>query len=209
MQQNSKYRQCGDRDKIISLIISECSKLAQRDYKTRHNWVGKVIHWEMCTKFKFDHSNKWYMHNPPTVLENDTHILLWDFEIKTYHLTLARRSDPIIINKKRVCKIVHFAFGLTIEQNWNNVKRRISISNLQSNWKKKLWNMKVTIIPILIEAFGTVTKGSLKRLEEVDGGGRVESIQTTTLLRTARILRRIPENWGHLLSLKLKWKTIC
>ena len=29
---------------------------------------------------------------------------------------------------------------------------------------KKLWNMKVTIIPIVIGAFGTVTKGLLKGL---------------------------------------------
>ena len=36
---------------------------------------------------------------------------------------------------------------------------------------KKLWNMKVTIIPIVIGAFGTVTKGLLMGLEdlEVDG----------------------------------------
>ena len=25
----------------------------------------------MCKKFKFDHTNKWYMHNPAPVLEND------------------------------------------------------------------------------------------------------------------------------------------
>ena len=44
--------------------------------------------------------------------------------------------------------------------------------------------MKVTIIPIVIGAFGTVTKGLLKRLEDMEVGGRVETIQTTTLLRT-------------------------
>ena len=32
---------------------------------------------------------------------------------------------------------------------------------------KKLWNMKVTIIPIVIGAFGTVTKGLLKGLEDL------------------------------------------
>ena len=47
---------------------------------------------------------------------------------------------------------------------------------------KKLWNMQVTIIPIVIGAFGTVTKGLLKRLEDLEVGGRVETIQTTTLL---------------------------
>ena len=35
--------------------------------------IIKVIHWEMCKKFKFDHTNKWYMHNPAPVLENDTY----------------------------------------------------------------------------------------------------------------------------------------
>ena len=73
---------------------------------------------------------------------------------------------------------------------------------------KKLWNMLVSIIPIVIGAFGTVTKGLLKGLEDLEVGGRVETIQTTTLLRTARILRRILETWGDLLSLNLQWKTI-
>ena len=60
----------------------------------------------------------------------------------------------------------------------------------------------------VIGAFGTVTKGLLKGLEDMEVGGRVETIQTTTLLRTARILRRVLETWGDLLSLKLQWKTI-
>ena len=45
-QQNSRL--CGDRDETINLIISKCSKLVQKDYKTRYGWVGKVIHWELC-----------------------------------------------------------------------------------------------------------------------------------------------------------------
>ena len=53
--------------------------------------------------------------------------------------------------------------------------------------------MKVTILPVVIGAFGTVTKGLLKRLEDLEVGGRVETIQTTTLLRMARILRRVLE----------------
>ena len=68
--------------------------------------------------------------------------------------------------------------------------------------------MKVTIIPIVIGAFGTVNKGLLKGLEDLEVGGQVETIQTTALLRTARILRRVLETWRDLLSLKLQWKTI-
>ena len=69
--------------------------------------------------------------------------------------------------------------------------------------------MRVTIVPIVIGALGTVTKGLLKSLEDLEIGGRVDTIQTTALLRTARILRRVLETWGDLLSLKLQWKTIC
>ena len=100
-QQNNKCRLCGDRDETINHIISECSKLAQKEYKTRHNWVGKVIHWEMCKKLKFDSTNKWYMHTPASVLENDTYKLLWDFDIQTDHLISARRPHLIIINNKK------------------------------------------------------------------------------------------------------------
>ena len=82
-QQNRKYRLCGERDETINHIISECSKLAQKEYKTRHDWMGKVIHWEMYKKLKFDHTNKWYIHNPASALENDTHKLLYDFDKKT------------------------------------------------------------------------------------------------------------------------------
>ena len=100
-QQNNKCRLWGDRDEAINHMMSECSKLAQEENKARHDWVGKVIHWEMCKKFKFDHANKWYMHNSAPVLENDTHKLLWDFDIQTDNLISARTLDLIIINNKK------------------------------------------------------------------------------------------------------------
>ena len=39
--------------------------------------------------------------------------------------------------------------------------------------EKKLWNMKVIIIPVVIGAFGTVTKGLLNGLEDLEVGGLV------------------------------------
>ena len=60
-----------------------------------------MIHWEIFKEFRFDHTNKWDMHNPGSVLENDTYKHLWDFDIQTDHLISARRSDFIIINKKK------------------------------------------------------------------------------------------------------------
>ena len=114
-QQNSKCRLCGDRDETINHIISECGKLTQNEYKSRHDWVGKVTHWKLSKKLKFDHTNKCYIHNPESVLENATQKILWDFEIQTDHLILTRRPNLVIISKKkkkkkeRSCRIVVFA----------------------------------------------------------------------------------------------------
>ena len=58
---------------------------------------------------------------------------------------------------------------------------------------KKLWNMKMTIIPIVIGTLGTVTKGFVQGLEDLEITGRVVTIQTTALLRSARMLRRVLE----------------
>ena len=56
-----------------------------------------------------------------------------------------------------------------------------------------MWNVKVTIVPIVIGALGTITKRLLKGLEDLEIRRQVETIQTLALLRTARILRRVLE----------------
>ena len=48
---------------------------------------------------------------------------------------------------------------------------------------KKLCNMKVTVIPIVINMLGTVTKRLVKRLEKLEIRTQVETIQTIALLR--------------------------
>ena len=48
-----------------------------------------------------DHMNKWKMNNPESVLENEMHKSLRDFEIQTDHLISARPLDLMIVDKKR------------------------------------------------------------------------------------------------------------
>ena len=73
--------------------MSECSNLSQKEYKTRHKWIGKVIHWELCKKLKLDYAKMSNMYNLEYVL-NETHKVLLGFDIQT---------DPEIVykNKKR------------------------------------------------------------------------------------------------------------
>ena len=57
--------------------------------------VGIEIHWELSKKLKFHLRNKWYIHNPEYVRENETHKILWDYKIQTDHLVPSRQPDPI------------------------------------------------------------------------------------------------------------------
>ena len=147
------------------------------------------------------------MHNPAPVLGNDTHKLLWDFNIQTDHLIPARRPDLIIINnkKKRIYKIFDFAVPADHRINLKECEKKEKYCDLAKELKK-LWNMKVMIVPIVIGAFGTISKGLLKGLEGLEVGGRVETIKMIAWLRTTRILRRVQETWGDFLSLRLQGK---
>ena len=58
---------------------------------------------------------------------------------------------------------------------------------------KKLWNMRVKVIPIVVGALGTVPKGLERGLENLEIRGRIDIIQNTALLQSARILRRVLE----------------
>ena len=62
--------------------------------------------------------------------------------------------------KKRTCKIVDFAVPADHRiklKEWEKKDKYLDFAREL----KKLWNMQVTIIPIVIGAFGTVTKGLL------------------------------------------------
>ena len=69
---------------------------------------------------------------------------------------------------------------------------------------RKLWNMRM--IPVVINVLWTVPKVFEKQLEELEIRGLTETIQTTPLIKLVRILRRVLETWGDLLSLEIHWK---
>ena len=85
-------------------------------------------------QIKSDHMNKWYMHNPAPVLENNTHKLL-DFDIQTDRLISARKPDLKRINKKQKLQNCRLAVPADLRIKLKEVKRRISTSTLLGNWK--------------------------------------------------------------------------
>ena len=53
-QIDAKSRMYRDKNETVSHIVSSCSKLAQKEYKKRHNNVARAIHWDLSGKCGFD-----------------------------------------------------------------------------------------------------------------------------------------------------------
>ena len=114
------------RDETVN-HIRECSKLAQKEYKNRHNWVGKVIPWKLCKR-----------------------LMVSDQVIPV------RRPNTMLISKKRTWPPVYFA--VSSDQRVKMKESKKIDKYLDHRELKKLWNMKVTVMPIVVGALGTSSK---------------------------------------------------
>ena len=187
-------RMCGKRGESVQHIVSECEKIAQKEYKRRHDNVAKRIHWDLCRKNGLEHVEKWYEHLPEGVIENDNVKILWDINIQCDNIIQARRPDIVLIDKnKKTGIIIDIAVpgDKRIEdkekekiEKYQDLKREIG----------RLWSLKkVQVIPIIVGALGSVTKGFKNWIEKLEISPNITDIQKTVLLGTARILRKVME----------------
>ena len=117
------------------------------------------------------------MHNLAPVRENATHKLLWNINIQNGSTNPGQKTrlNNNQQKKKRTCKIVDFAVLADHRIKLKECEKKDKYLDLAREFKK-MRNMQVTIIPIIIGAFGTVTEGLRKGLEDLEVGGRVETI---------------------------------
>ena len=118
-------------------------------------------------------------------------MILWYFNIQCDSLIECRKPDiAVVLKKEKECKVVDIAVlgdsrigkkELEKMEKYDDLKREI----------KRMWTMrKIEIIPIVIGALGAISRKSDKWIEKPDVDIRIELLQKTGLLGTARILRR-------------------
>ena len=194
-QEDPKCRMCKEGDESVTHIISQCKKLAQTEYKIRHDNVAKAFHWEVCKKNGLvrTHVEKWYEHEPESVMENEKCKILWDFTIQTDRLIGARRPDIMILDKeRRKCQLIDIACpgdNRVAEKEDEKIGKYRDLAREVS----KLWNVKVEIIPVVIGALGTIPKLLESRIKDIGISIKTAQIQKPVLLGTARILRKVLE----------------
>ena len=92
-----RYRMCKDREETATHLTSECSKLAQLEYKKRRDKVTGIVHCSLCEKYGLPRSEQWYRHirlNQDRDRESQTPV-----SIQMDHVIEHRRPDIIVVEK--------------------------------------------------------------------------------------------------------------
>lgn len=184
-------RMCGQREETVMHIICECSKLAQKEYRKRHDQVCTAVHWKLCKRFDIKVSDKWYDHKAEAVTENENVKILWDFNIQTDRVIEARRPDIVVVDKQlRHTWIIDIAVPGDFRVKEKELEKIEKYGSLAIEIHR-MWNTSVNTVPIVIGALGNVHKlteyAAMLELNKTD----INRMQTAALLGTSHILRKV------------------
>ena len=85
---------------------------------------------------------------------------------------MAIPADRNVVQKEAEKKLKYKSLGIEIE---------------------RMWNLKCTIIPVIIGATGIVTHSLKKNLKAIPGTHSIDFLRKTAILGTSHILRKAPQ----------------
>jgi hypothetical protein len=131
-----------------------------------------------------------YTHMPKSVYEEEDVTVLWNHAVHTDIEVTVNRPDIIIKNKKeKTLTLIDVAIPAHRNVVQKEVEKKLKYKSLCT--EIQLWNLKCTIIPIIIGATGIVTRSLRKNLEAVSGKHSIDSLQKIAILGTSHIIRKV------------------
>ena len=167
----------------VDHILSSCSTIAQTQYKSKHDNVARLIHYELSKLGVFSVAGECWLHK---VLENSSLKILWDFTIQTDWHLLHDRSDIVCFSfHNKTVYIIDIAVpgDSRLTQKVNEKCERLKIE------LQRIWNVCVQIAPLIIGCLGSVSKCLVKNLS-IYCNTLVPKLQKSVLLSSCHILRR-------------------
>ena len=147
----------------------------------------------MCKEYGVECSDKWYEHSFKSVEENEEVKLLWDFTIQTDREIHHRKPD-IVIQKKKAKETITVDIAVPGD---NNVlqKETEKYEKYQDLAReiKKIWKSRTKVVPVVVDALGSVSKKLAGHLEQLGIKNRTRTMQKSALLGSAHILRKVLE----------------
>ena len=167
-------------NKTVSHTVSECKMLVQKEYKKRHDNVGRYIHWKLYKKYGFEGPQQSYEHEPDGVIENKEQKILWYFKIQCDTKNEARRPDIAVIDKTKMEVMI---IDVTIPRDeWVNERKVGKIDKYKTlkDGIARMQGMKeVIVILVVVGASGAISPGFEKYIAAIGIEMRVEHAQKT------------------------------
>ena len=186
-----KCRLCGMFDETGMHIVSGCPKLAQKEYRRRHDKVASRVHWELCKKYGLECTERWYEHKPSAVMECEEVTLYWDLTIQTDRTVEHNRPDIVLIEKKEhrwiiIDIAIPSDFNISKTETWKVEKYQDLAFEI-----RRIHQVETKLVPVVLGALGTVSKQLKKSIEILSIPDIIASAQMSTILGTANILRKV------------------
>ena len=96
-----------------------------------HNNAAAYMHWEILNLYNIKITNKWYEHQPETVIENEKATILWDMQVHTDRTISSNKPNIVIKDKQeKTCMLIDMAVPS---------ERNTSVTTAEKLSKIKIW----------------------------------------------------------------------
>ncbi|XP_067945436.1 uncharacterized protein [Watersipora subatra] len=192
-----RCRLCKDAPETIQHIISGCKQLAENAYTERHNRVAGVVYRGLCDEHVLNKPQHWW-EAFGKVNENDRAKILWDFYIRTDKHVLANKPDIAVVGKENKRATI---IDRAIPNDYNiasKEKERVEKYLPLGEEIEKYWDVRTTVIPVVIGALGAITPAHKMWLAQIPTAINSSEVQKCALMGTTKVLRRVlklPGRW--------------
>ena len=154
--------------------------------------MARYIHCQLCGKCGLERANSWYEQKPEGVVESENFKILWDFTVQCDRKIEARRPDIVFIDKNE-SEVVVIDVAISGDDRVKDKEReKLEKYQLLKDENAQVWRMrKVIVVPAVIGALGAVSVNFKEYMKRIGVNVRLEVIQKTALLGTAKILRKV------------------
>ena len=186
-------RMCGDYPETVGHLVSACTKLAQTEYRRRHDKMGLRVYWEVCGVYGLKRSERWHLEVPDGVRKSDDGMveIWWDQTVITPTKFEANRPDLMIVDRRSK---EWFMVDFSVPFDPNVAKKeeeKISKYKDLAAEVARMNTVKVEVVPIVVGALGVVSKDLLGWLKKLGVGDVVGGLQTAAVIGTGAILRKV------------------
>jgi hypothetical protein len=117
--------------------------------------------------------------------------VFWNQSVHTDREVTVNRPDTIIKNKKETtCTLIDVA--TPVDRNFVQKEEEKNLKHKSLGIEvQRTWNLKCTLIPVILGATGRVAKSLTKNLEATPEKHPIDSLQQTAILGTLHIIREV------------------